>query len=110
MFTANGIAGPYWIEVTDKEIRVHGRHNAIVSRYPKTDMGRMCADEHLRRLMKGHDKAERKVRDAAPALLDAIKALVTEVTAAKAPGPLPAHMEAALAKAHAAIGKAEGVK
>jgi hypothetical protein len=72
-FTANGIAGPYGIKHTDKEIQVHGRYSEIVARYPNTETGLMCAEEHCRRLIKGWDKAQRRLRDAAPDLLAALE-------------------------------------
>lgn len=60
------VRGPYSIHVTSKEHIVRGRHGAIIRRYPNASKD--AAMEDLRRLQKGYDAAQKRMRDAAPKL------------------------------------------
>ena len=75
MDAATQIPGPYILNETSTEIQVRGRWGKIVRRYPLTAQGRACADYDARRLQAGYTTEQKRVRDAAPAMLDALRQL-----------------------------------
>ena len=69
------VAGPYWVRTnTNGTHDVCGRHSKVVRQYRAEQMA--IADADCRRLQAKFSAADKQVRDAAPALFDALENLV----------------------------------
>lgn len=108
--------GPYWMHtVSSGAHHVCGRNGKILFRYAPDQEA--CALEHVRRLQKGYAASEKRIRDAAPLLLEALETTrdyIADVLAGHCvypecpPASLIEQAEADLARIDAAISSARG--
>lgn len=70
--SAQHVLGPYWVRTASNgEHQVCGRHGAIVRRYLPNQV--QLADADCRQLQQRDAAAEKRLRDAAPAMLAALE-------------------------------------
>lgn len=75
MSGAGHTPGPYSLDIrSDGERRVCGRHGKIMFRYSAEQDA--AATEHVRRLQRGFTADQKRIRDAAPSLLEALEKAV----------------------------------